>query len=203
MLMSLLTIECRRSMTLGRPPRLHYQYCVIPDLLDIHVSIWLQPQSVVDKAINELVNGWNPDGKFYCTTWVRRQILVVKRRQKMMDLAMIPRTQAEIVYEAEKIRAEMEMDLANLPQGLIEFVQGDDRPTDTPIEKLCRRSARMNDSSDRLSLQRILVQKAGVDSRTLIPHARNLLDQVIHHTTATEIAVSTVSGNSMDDVQCN
>lgn len=175
-------------MTLGRPPRLHYQYCTIPDLLDIHVSTWLQSTAEINQAISELVDGWNPHGKFHCATWCRRQILVVKRRQKMMDLAMIPRTQAEIVYEAEKVRTEMEMDLANLPQSLIEFVQGDDRPTDMAIEKLCRRSARINDVSDRLSLQRILVQKANVDSRTLIPHARSLLDQVIHHTVATEVA---------------
>lgn len=195
-LMAILNREASRAVTLGRPPRLHYKYCELPELLDIPSSTWLEPQAIIDDAISRLQNGWNTDGTIFGSTWQRRALLLAKQRMDIVDLALLPRPAVDLLLEAERISNRIIADFQSLPLFLQSPHSEKRHGVDLIMERFCRKIPLMGISGNQLLLQRILVDKGGLDSRTLIPPARDILDQVIPFVTSRDIPRGWASQNA-------
>lgn len=114
---------------LGRPPRLSHRYCKMEYPLDLSDEELVLEGPELDAVLSRLdANGWNTDGRFNRTTWMRVWFQHCAIRENILEIALGSGDE-DISLKAEQIR----LKLQNLHDSYPDFAR-------VPPEEMLNRS---------------------------------------------------------------
>ncbi|KAI1398498.1 hypothetical protein F4819DRAFT_28264 [Hypoxylon fuscum] len=166
---------------LGRPPRISYRYCNLQPPLDLTVAqISLEGNELALALAGLDENGFNTTGRIYRVTWMKTWLGCAPEREAILDLALAQYTRDEILQRADDIQRRSKKYLESLPSFIKKVRDGrleieGKTPNEILYMTVMRQAFRAND----LLLQRVLIRKAGANSKKLICIARSILKDIL------------------------